>query len=419
MRRAPRFVIHGLLACLVCSVSLACRPPPVADPFAGLPAHERLVYTLAAELGTLGHPIDPAGLTIKTVSESQLRQRVGDHLHGVIAREYFDGIWSLRTALAAEPTHRSADALFDAVVARETERLAVFYAAQTRSVVFADTAPGDASDIEIQTLHALVMAHQDLNLGGLRDTLYDPTGSADRARARQCVVEGYAEFVTAMLLQTRNGVLKLAPDQFATNHNSLGAELVQMCPEGARLMAERFAAGGWTAVNALFGAMPISSEMVAHPTKRDADFPTNVGLPQWPRTLPSARLVHEDTLGEINIQRLLIERGWPATKAQRFATGWDGDRLRVYELEGGTRVILWRTLWDRVEDAVQFRNALNPKNSRTKEFRVAHRGRLVQAIACEDEELAFDLRDLLGGEIPPAEEPADAASTAQAEQELE
>jgi hypothetical protein len=39
----------------------------------------------------------------------------------------------------------------------------------------------------------------------------------------------------------------------------------------------------------------------------------------------------------------------------------------------------------------------------------------VQAIAASDDDLAAVLRDLLAGEVPPAEEPADVASTREAE----
>ena len=75
-----------------------------------------------------------------------------------------------------------------------------------------------------------------------------------------------------------------------------------------------------------------------------------------------------------------------------------------------------RLLWDREEDAVQFRNALAPKKDALPHFwRVAHRGRLVQAVSASDEQLAASLRDLLGGEEPPAEEAADVASTKAAE----
>ena len=50
-----------------------------------------------------------------------------------------------------------------------------------------------------------------------------------------------------------------------------------------------------------------------------------------------------------------------------------------------------------------------------RDERVAHRGRLVQAVAVEDDAMAGVLRDLLGGELPPAEEPADVTSTIEAE----
>jgi hypothetical protein len=220
--------------------------------------------------------------------------------------------------------------------------------------------------------------------------------------------------VAETMLAARRG----APpgDEFAKPTGSIAGEVDVPCFEGALFVRDAFARGGWPAVMRAVSSPPPSTEMLVHANKIDVDFPVRVGLPDWRDDLGPAKLVRDDTLGELGVRRLLHERGWSSDEAYVFATGWDGDRLRVYELADGTDVVLWRLLWDREEDGVQFRNALAPKKDAPPQFwRVAHRGRLVQAVSASDENVANVLRDLLGGELPPAEEPADVASTEAAE----
>jgi hypothetical protein len=166
---------------------------------------------------------------------------------------------------------------------------------------------------------------------------------------------------------------------------------------------------------------PASTEMLVHAQKRDVDFPLHVELPEWPEeTLGAAAVVRDDTMGELNIQRLLLERGLGRLESQLAAAGWDGDHLQVYALADGASVVLWRTLWDREEDADAFRRALNPKHDTgAVAWRVAHRGRLVQAVSAADDAIANVLRDTLGGVQPPAEEPDDVATTSAVEAALE
>ncbi|HUH14190.1 MAG TPA: hypothetical protein VMK65_13830, partial [Longimicrobiales bacterium] len=56
------------------------------------------------------------------------------------------------------------------------------------------------------------------------------------------------------------------------------------------------------------------------------------------------RVVHENTLGELEMRILLEELLGPG--AGNVAAGWDGDRFRVLEGSGGQRALVWYSVWD-------------------------------------------------------------------------
>ena len=291
------------------------------------------------------------------------------------------------------------------------------YDPQRRTIVLRDDALNSGPELQAAVARALVHAFQDQRLGGLVASLYAPDAPADEARARQCLLEGHAAFVAKA---REVGVDKVQASDFPDPDRTLGTDVDVPCPEGARFVADTHAAGGWPAVLRALSTPPPSTEMLLHANKRDVDFPVHVKLPEWPEEkLGTASIVRDDTMGELNIQRLLLERGFDRRRSQLAAAGWDGDHLQVFELATGQNVVLWRTLWDREEDADGFRRALNPKaETGAVAWRVAHRGRLVQAVSSVDDDVANVLRDTLGGIAPPAEEPDDVATTAAAEAAL-
>ena len=187
-----------------------------------------------------------------------------------------------------------------------------------------------------------------------------------------------------------------------------------MCPEGARLVAALHAEGGWPPVLALVGAPPESTEQILHRAKLGVDFPTHVALPAWPEErLGPATLIARETVGELGLLRLLLEAGLDAEAAHRVATGWDGDALGILRTASGDEVVLWRIVWDREEDAHQFRRAFEDRG-REGGLMVAVHGRLAHAVRAPAG-LREPLRDLLGGEASPPVQAEDAASTEAAE----
>src|SRR5207237_2229862 len=101
---------------------------------------------------------------------------------------------------------------------------------------------------------------------------------------------------------------------------------------------------------------------------------------------PRARLVSEGVLGE------LLTRTLPSTGAgddapaaarsvpplsedevQRAAAGWGGDAYRVWDV-GGRTLLVWRSEWDRTDDAREFQDAFLRRLERTHGPRRAMQG---------------------------------------------
>lgn len=408
----PRVRIDTTAAALVFALC-GCHPKAVEDPLAGEPPTHQAVRSAVEQLEKIDHHVDISRFSIETQPAQSVAEGLELEIGSSMPSVYFDAMLVARGGVGLPLDFSSGDALLAQVAAETAAGRAVYYDAARRSVVF--RADADVDPWSPDLFEALVHAYLDQNLGGLTTGLLGADGGSDQARARRCVVEGHAQFVArAMALQKRGLPPEHAElEEFPDAESSVAAEANLRCPAGARMMLSLFETGGWGAVLAAVSNAPSSTEVVRHPIKKDADFPTNLGLPSWDEAkLGPATLLGEDTLGETNIYRLLREAGLAAETASLAATGWDGDRLALYELPNGERVLIWRTLWDRDDDAFAFQAALG-KNPRTdRSFRVFYSGREVQAIVSSDEQLAIGIRGLLGNEPQPLADDADAKSTA-------
>ena len=323
---------------------------------------------------------------------------------------HLDGLAALRDRLEIEPPRTGAQLRRTAAQLRAPSS-PVYYAVQREALVFQPAARLGEPLTERALVAALVHAFQDQRMGGLGASVVSSDAPADVARAQMCAAEGHAALAAAVAVRGRAGLAASTADAdgFGPVAPKVAGGFAEVaCPPAGAFMAEVFRRDGWGGVLQRVGAPPASTEMLAHPSKLDTDFPTTIGLPRWDLDkLGPATLVREDTIGEIGIRHLLIEKGLARADAHRAALGWDGDRLHVYELPTGGKVILWRSLWDRDADADQFRRAIA-----SDAFRIAHQGRRVDAIASDKTELLTALRDHVNEASAPPVEGADAESTA-------
>jgi hypothetical protein len=155
-----------------------------------------------------------------------------------------------------------------------------------------------------------------------------------------------------------------------------------------RALQER---GGWDAVKSAWSTPPASTEQVLHPEKFFAhEAPRVVRIAYAPLR---ARVLAEGVLGEL-LTRTLLSGGSadePAgfagdarpplpteAEVERAAAGWGGDLYRAWDV-GGHTVLVWRSEWDRPEDAREFRDALRRRFERTHVARRAVHGAPVLA----------------------------------------
>jgi hypothetical protein len=134
--------------------------------------------------------------------------------------------------------------------------------------------------------------------------------------------------------------------------------------------------GGWEALKAAWSAPPASMEQVLHPEKFFAHEPPRaVSIRYAP---PRGQVLSEGVLGELFTRTFLSagsEEDAPAAPAgapapptiddvERAAAGWGGDAYKAWDV-GGRTLLVWRTEWDRREDAREFEQTVLRRLERT------------------------------------------------------
>ncbi|PSP57410.1 hypothetical protein BRC82_00195 [Halobacteriales archaeon QS_1_67_19] len=253
-------------------------------------------------------------------------------------------------------------------------------------VVIADSPEALRID-ELTLAHELVHAWQDQQFN-ITDDPFE-VRLRDDANAVDGLVEGDASY-TETLYQQRCGAdwdcLEAQRGDLGDLAN-IGVYVLKFQPysDGPTFVRLTRTLGGWDAVNALYERPPESAEQVIHPQRYGADPPTNVTLDdsateEWERVRPPDRpdyaSVGESALMSMFVYPLYDSGGqteivspsqWfnqnrtgnisdfnPLNYESRYADGWDGDRLHVYENESGELGYVWRLTWDSPQDAQQF-----------------------------------------------------------------
>lgn len=267
--------------------------------------------------------------------------------------------------------------------------------------------------------HELARAWQDqrLGLGARREAARTST---EAAWLLQALLEGQAGAIGLALSRARirRSLQDVDPLGLSSEAEQrlLGPLHAQALEQGRAHAVRAFQRGGWAGLRDVLEAPPASSEQLLHPEKLGRDRPREVELPAWPAAAGPARELDQDTLGELPLLALLLELGLPAGEAARAATGWDGDRLAVYRSQDGGRAVVWRSVWDREDDARQAAQTLE----RRWAGRWDRRGRVLDAVWAEgkvprEAALIEALRRLPAPDRPEEE---DAASAAAIEAEL-
>ncbi len=379
------------------------------------------MQTVSRRLRSAGIIVDPSKVVVEIKAREAARADLDARIDLGLRPKHLETLWMLRRVLEATPPARTVGKLREDAVAAHLPLLSVYYATDRHSMIFIDEAREDQPSLELAVAGQLVYVHYDQTPGGLAEALYEPQGLLDGIRVRKCLLEGHARLAQMLIEHTALDTLDaeaLAGLDPAPQH--LHATLTeQLCGAGARYLYDRYREGSWDLVLKSARTPPPSTEQLMHAAKVGKDFPANVALPGWPdpddnpaAPIGDAKQTYEDVLGELTIHRLLLERGVDPTQAYLAAVGWDGDKLRIYERPSGELVMIWRSVWDREQDAEQFAAAIAPKGIEPRAFRVERHGRVVDAVSTDLPETASALHAALAkrpGE--PTPQPSDAAST--------
>ena len=372
-----------------------------------------LAREAAAALSAFGYDVDLSRVTVERASRKQINEDLRasawerlplPKLESLLAWLHGMGFWGIGTFEDLSEQLAKTDTLAGA-----------YYVPTREALVLLDSPdiPMAGPDGTRYVLaHELVHAWRDQE-SDLKGLFTDDTRTSEEANVWACLVEGEAQF--AMLALHRQdeglGIEGLSPKDFEGIAARLfGSERLTFPYDlGGQLAWLRWQQGGWGAVHELWDERPSSTEQIMHIEKLGQDLPQDVQLPAWPAHLPPAELLASDCLGEMEIYLWMRMLALAPDEARIAAGGWDGDRLQHYRTESGESAMIWRTVWDRDVDALQFYETLALAGD--GEWRID--GRVVDWVRTVDGALAGELMKSLAGSPQALEAGAgDAASTA-------
>ncbi|MCA1593421.1 MAG: hypothetical protein LC754_12390 [Acidobacteria bacterium] len=225
-------------------------------------------------------------------------------------------------------------------------------------------AHGDGSLLTHEFTHALQDQHFDL----LRMLLVRPF-NFDRTEADFALIEGDAmnvqrrtEAGDAWARRSLEDIWRQEDERFEPYRKQIGALFPPLLTEtfifryrdGARFVEAMRRNRPAVSADELFRRPPQSSEQVLHPEKYlSNEAPREVDANEAGFASEGWRASASTPLGEIGVRGLLMA-GVPVAESRRAASGWGGDRAYVFEQTGHAPLFLWKTAWDRDEDAQEF-----------------------------------------------------------------
>jgi hypothetical protein len=198
-------------------------------------------------------------------------------------------------------------------------------------------------------LHELVHALQDQHHALGARLAYVPD-AWDRRSALHALAEGDAEALVAQLtLPTESTTTSVSSAESSAalaaswpdTPGVLWRSLAAVYEDGRAFVDPVLAAGGWSAVDALFADPPRTTHELLHGVS-SAPQPLSVAHAASPG--PDWTLVYSDVLGE-QTWRIVLEEWLPESAARRVASSWAGDRLSAFDRPGAT-ALAWELRFD-------------------------------------------------------------------------
>lgn len=228
----------------------------------------------------------------------------------------------------------------------------------------------------------LTYAHEYLHV--LQDQHYDLTQlwervlaseNFDLALATNALVEGDAEAVEWELLdrllarmsdRELDYIIRQAeqartvPDASTDVPAAIQAAFDFPYEQGIEFVDSLVENAGWERVHQAFTSdPPQSTEQIYHPERYLAgEAPIDVRLPDFSEIIgDGARQVYDSAVGEFYLRQHLMTN-LRQTRATAAASGWGGDRLRIYKDSAADELLwVWHLIWDGPGDAFEFAGA--------------------------------------------------------------
>jgi hypothetical protein len=350
MPRALALVLLALAAALAAAPALRAQQASPAQ--AALDAVAAPLYQQLAALKGLASPGPPPVL---------LRSRAENRrfIEQEIARRYSPAVLEAErksmVAWGMIPPDYDLRRLFLDLL---EEQVSAYYDPRGKIMVVGDWLPPEQQRAAL--MHELVHALQDRELP--LDTFIAPDpGHGDRLLARQALIEGEAVALSFDLMRKPQGMdisglsdLSMAQGLIVS---SAGGPVTSKAPrflrdlllfpyvEGLGFVYQFRKRHPWSDMSAVYRDPPRSTTQILHPEKYlDArEHPLPVVIPDLSQLLPGGRLVSDDDLGEFALGAVLaLHLG--EVDGRRAATGWRGDRYRIWEDDGGRFVIAYRVI---------------------------------------------------------------------------
>lgn len=233
-------------------------------------------------------------------------------------------------------------------------------------LLLADGTPSDSL-----LTHELVHALQDQHFDLLSLLLARPY-NFDRTEAVFAVIEGDAinvqrriENGDAWTRRSLEEITRQEDERFGEYRREVGQWFPPLLTEtfifryrdGARFVETVRRSRGEAGVNELFQHPPQSSEQILHPEKYMSNssdvVPRDISIDEAAFAASGWQVAASTPLGETGVRGLLM-KSVSSKDAMRAAAGWGGDRAYLFERQGGTPLFVWKSVWDKREDAAEF-----------------------------------------------------------------
>jgi hypothetical protein len=374
-RPMPVLLTSLVLVLAACGASTATPTPPgpSASPSAS-PAPvdiEALAQEITAQVEAIRGLEADGPLTVEVIDEAGLVEHITDQFQEDNPTELVEASDGLLTRLGLLPADASLEELYLELLSSQILGL---YDQQSETL-FVVSRDGGVSALERFTMsHEIDHALQDQAFD-LESVIPDATDEGDAALAAFSLIEGDASLLMtqwAIEHMTPAELLEVVEASSDPEQQALLARMPRILADtlqfpyiaGLEFVAGPQDAGGWSAIDAMFEAVPASTEQILHPEKYEAgEAPIDVTLADDLATSmgPGWELGIEDTFGEYQMGIWLEVGGTTAAEAAAAAAGWGGDRMAY--LTGPIRApeasdaLVWATEWDRAVDAQAFQQA--------------------------------------------------------------